>query len=107
MGIFPLLGLCQLFFQLSQPLPSPFQYLGPGGGTSPSTSSLTLPTDAILGPQKSGLGKISLQLSEHSFEGFSVPLVPRPILTTSGLPGPQTSYEESSRSPIAQVTVGS
>lgn len=86
-GVSPLLALSQLFFQLSQPLPSPFQYLGSGGGNSPSTSSLVLPTEAVLGPQKSGLEKISQQWPEHRFECFSVPLVPRSILTTSGLPG--------------------
>lgn len=82
-SIFPLLSLCLLFFQIQSPFSSPFLYLGPGGDISPSTSSLTLPTQVVLGPQKSDLEK---QSAEHSFEYLSVPLAPRPVLTTSELP---------------------
>lgn len=82
MGI-PLLTLCPLFFQIQPPFPSPFLYLGPGGGISPSASSLALPTQVALGPQKSDLEK---QSAEHRFECLSVPLVPRPVLTTSEFP---------------------
>lgn len=83
MGIFPLLTLRPLFFQIQPSFPSPFLYLGPGGGISPSASSLTLPTQVVLGPQKPDLEK---QSAEHRFECPSVPLVSRPVLTTSEFP---------------------
>lgn len=75
------------FVPLSQLLPSPFQYLGPGWGASPFTSSLALPTGAVLHPQKSGLGKIRQHLPGHRFGCLSLPLVLRPILIAAGSPG--------------------